>query len=254
MNNNLSGLPKIYYINMDKSTDREESMQEQFKNLNIVNYERISGSDPAKQNYEEFISSGHPELNQNQIACSHSHFRAIKKFYEDGGELALILEDDVNLEISNFWNFSWKEFESSLPKNFKIVQLTNNGVVFFYLKSRDFSNFGTTAYLITREYAKHILDVFFVNDRLDLARYIEHKVIEVVGAFITMPTAEELIYSSATNDAYSIPVFNWKNFGYSEVNSNLENHDVNRNSINTYWMSYHKEMTLEDLIGSKYYK
>ena len=54
-----------------------------------------------------------------------SHLKAIKHFYEEtNDEYCIIVEDDVNLDIAKYWNFTWTDVFSLLPYDWDCIQLT----------------------------------------------------------------------------------------------------------------------------------
>ena len=100
----------VYYINLDKSTDRKTFMEDQFEKYNITDYKRISGvlgsSLPSKKQgiYQEIsYLNQHTSLNEAEIGCTLAHLRAIKQAYEDEHEMVLISEDDTVFDLVPFW-------------------------------------------------------------------------------------------------------------------------------------------------------
>jgi hypothetical protein len=94
---------KIFYINLAKDIDRNESIISQFNEFGITNYERIEAIQVSeKQNfntYRNFIKNDEKYV-LNSIGCRHSHLKAIKLAKERNYKRVLILEDDV-LMIQN---------------------------------------------------------------------------------------------------------------------------------------------------------
>jgi GR25 family glycosyltransferase involved in LPS biosynthesis len=91
---------KIFYINLDKDTDRDAKMIEQFKRYNITNYERVSGTvwDVVPdisfwRNFNQDVSNEKYVL--GSLGCRNSHWRITKMSLERGYNRILILEDDV---------------------------------------------------------------------------------------------------------------------------------------------------------------
>jgi GR25 family glycosyltransferase involved in LPS biosynthesis len=104
---------KVYYINLDRSTDRRDAMESSFKNEDLI---RISGVDGLEwaidgqvdsngfcvwdNDYrKDFIKSGllsqDSLLPPTHVACNISHRNAIEAFLKTKDDWSIILEDDV---------------------------------------------------------------------------------------------------------------------------------------------------------------
>lgn len=93
---------KIYYLNLAKDTDRNESILQEFAKYNITNFERIEGTIidtiPDRSLWRNFNAD---LLSDKYIlgglGCRATHLKAIKKAKEDGHKKILILEDDIKI-------------------------------------------------------------------------------------------------------------------------------------------------------------
>ena len=108
----LQGLPHIYWINLDRATDRRSFMEMQFKYWGIENHTRISaydGSDEAEDDVTQYLKGKFPDrMLQTELACCMSHLKTIKHWYETtDDDYCIIAEDDVNLDIARYWPFTW---------------------------------------------------------------------------------------------------------------------------------------------------
>jgi GR25 family glycosyltransferase involved in LPS biosynthesis len=90
---------KIFYINLDSRNDRNELMIDNFKNLGITNYERVSGSVvqelPEPYQYRNFIKKNNKYVH-GQLGCRQSHIKCVSLAKERGYKRIFILEDDVH--------------------------------------------------------------------------------------------------------------------------------------------------------------
>lgn len=91
---------KIFYINLDADTERNEKMIEQFNKYNISNYERISAtvidSIPDKYYWRNFnVNALNEKYIKGSLGCRNSHWRIMGICLEKEYEKVLILEDDV---------------------------------------------------------------------------------------------------------------------------------------------------------------
>jgi GR25 family glycosyltransferase involved in LPS biosynthesis len=156
----------IYYINLDKSLDRNKHMIEQFKKYNIQNYKRIKAITPSdipeinKQIYSN-VCNGNTEL---ELACLYSHLKTIHTAYINNDEYALILEDDAI--IHRLINF--KNLFKTAPYDWELLQLhVTNSTIFdknkdLWLPYKD-GNWSTVAYVINRKGMNNILSKIFLN-------------------------------------------------------------------------------------------
>ena len=158
----VEGLPPIYYTNLDRSPDRKEYMERQFKYWGITDYTRISGYDGVGDDDLSGILKGtYPrDMNSKDVGCCTSHLKAIEYWYNNSDtDSALIMEDDCDLSPINYWPFTWKDIESKLPFDYDIFQLgvINPGRLYLKLHKRFVNDFSTACYLITRHHATKIL-------------------------------------------------------------------------------------------------
>jgi len=153
----MNNLPKIYYINLKKSLDRNNYMINQFKQYKISNYERVDAEDILNYKNLSFLNGELPKgIRPVEAIVTFSHLKAIKKFIDSEEDWAIIVEDDVDFSTSKYWNFSWEEIFKLLPKNLSILQMTlstrKNKDINFHLHIRSFWDFNATAYLINKNY------------------------------------------------------------------------------------------------------
>jgi GR25 family glycosyltransferase involved in LPS biosynthesis len=90
-------IDKIFYINLDKRTDRREKIEKQLNEYGLE-YERYSA-----------IPTPHSGI----VGCGYSHLNVLKIARERGYKNVLILEDDFEFVVSK------EEFEKQLIKLFE---------------------------------------------------------------------------------------------------------------------------------------
>jgi GR25 family glycosyltransferase involved in LPS biosynthesis len=149
----LDGIPRIVYINLDRATDRRQSVEDTFLKYGITNYTRFSGLVAPK--------SKHPKLRPPEYGCMMSHLRIIEDFYKGGEDQLIIMEDDIDLSSIDNWDFTWKELMDSLPE-YEVLQLIRNRDHQDHarLKVWDWEDKSTAAYLITRKYAEKVINIY----------------------------------------------------------------------------------------------
>ena len=108
----VKGIGPIYYLNLDGQSERREYMEDQFKYWEIENYTRISAYDGREDDLGDIIKGKYPEvMTSGEIGCVTSHLKAIKHWMETSDSpYAVIMEDDCNLDLVKFWNFTWDDF------------------------------------------------------------------------------------------------------------------------------------------------
>ena len=97
----LSGtdlLPPIYYINLDRRSDRRAHMESQFAELGLA-AQRISAVAVSTIPPSELEQHCNPNsvraVSRSQLACTMSHMRAWQTLLQTGADWGLIFEDDV---------------------------------------------------------------------------------------------------------------------------------------------------------------
>lgn len=170
----------IYYINLDRSIDRREKIEDQFNKYGVENVTRISAVD-GKQ-LSSMKEGTVPELGSysnsfrmtpRELGCTLSHLKAIKQAYESGLENVLIFEDDVSLDLMPLWEVKkLSELVEKLPE-WEIIKFGNTLCQNKILKNIEYyvwgkHCWGAWTYLINRKGMRSILDIFFHNDHITL--------------------------------------------------------------------------------------
>lgn len=105
----------IYYINMDKSVDRRNAMEDQSKQLGLFLH-RIKGVDANSV-------PGTRSLTNSEIACCLAHLKAIYTAYAKGDQIALIVEDDTSLMLSQIWEQPLTKLLERAPADWRVINL-----------------------------------------------------------------------------------------------------------------------------------
>jgi GR25 family glycosyltransferase involved in LPS biosynthesis len=156
----------IYYINLDKSLDRNKDMIEQFKKYNIQNYTRIKAITPSDipEINKKIYSNVCKDNTELELACLYSHLKTIHTAYINNNEYALILEDDAI--IHRLINF--KNLFKTAPFDWEILQLHVINYQMFNI-NKDLwlpykeGHWSTAAYVINRKGMNNILSKIFLN-------------------------------------------------------------------------------------------
>ena len=197
----LKNIPPIYYLNLDGQPERKQYMEEQFKYWEIENYTRISAYDGRTDDLSDIISGRYPDnMNSGEIGCTTSHLKAIKHWIETSdSQCAIFMEDDVDLEVARYWDFTWKDFQSLVPYDYDVIQLAIicTGPLHVKLHRRFVNDFSTAAYMITRHHAEKLLKFHIRNEKYKLDNGSKPRAV-----------ADDLIYNSG--NTFSIPLFLYK--------------------------------------------
>ena len=194
----LKGMPPIYYLNLDGQPERKQYMEDQFKYWEIKNYERISAYDGRDDDLSDIIKGRYPDnMSSGEVGCTTSHLKALKHYLETSdAPCAVIMEDDVDLQIVKNWNFTWKDFYALVPYDYDVIQLAIicTGPLHVALHKRFVNDFSTASYMITRHHAEKIVKHHVRKDKYKLDQGVKPRAV-----------ADDLIYNSG--NTFSIPLF-----------------------------------------------
>jgi GR25 family glycosyltransferase involved in LPS biosynthesis len=159
----------VYVVNLKRREDRKRHIESLFAENSISNYSFIEAFD-AKESLASFVSHKpqSKRVTKTEIASLMSHLKAIKTWVETSEtDFAIICEDDIDFELSKYWGFTWKEFISSIPYEYDVLQLgihfieNNHNIKMHKKRAQEYS---ASIYLIKREYAKELINKYFVED------------------------------------------------------------------------------------------
>ena len=197
----LKNFGPIYYLNLDGQPNRMEYMENQFKYWEIQNYTRISAYDGREDDLSDIIKGKYPDMmTSGEIGCVTSHLKAIKHWMETSDSpYAVIMEDDCNIDLVKFWNFTWDDFYGRIPYDWDVVQIAIicTGDLHVKLHKRFVNDFSTACYIITRHHAEKLLKHHVRGDKYKLDNGMKPR-----------PVADDLIYNSG--NTYSIPLLLYK--------------------------------------------
>ena len=237
----LNYIPPIYYVNLDDQTDRKKYVEDHFKYWGIDNYTRISGYDGREDDLSDIIKGRYPErMTSGEVGCTTSHLKAIKHWYDTSdSQHALIMEDDIDLELVKFWNFSWNEVMANLPYDWDVVQLAIicTGSIHVKLHRRFVNDFSTACYLINRHHAEKLIKFHVREDKYKLDNGAKPRAV-----------ADDLIYNSGVT--YAIPLFLYKlEMGSSIHPEHVDAiHKGNRDGQYNWWQQEGINFNIKDLM------
>ena len=238
----LKNIGPIYYLNLDDQPERKEYMEDQFKYWEIENYTRISAYDGRDDDLSDIIKGRYPDnMTSGEIGCTTSHLKAIKHWYETSDSpYAIIMEDDVDMSIAKYWDFTWSDFYSKIPYDWDVVQLAIicTGALHVKLHKRFINDFSTACYMITRHHAEKLLKFHVKSDKYKLDNGIKPRAV-----------ADDLIYNSG--NTFSIPLFLYKiELGSSIHPEHIDIfHRASHDGLRNYWQQTGSSLKISDLMN-----
>ena len=108
----LKGFGPLYIINLDDQPERMEWMKNQLEEWEVKDYTRISAHDgrpSTGDDLSDILTGKYPDsITPGEIGCVTSHLKALKHFVEEtDAPYAVIMEDDCDISITQFWTFTW---------------------------------------------------------------------------------------------------------------------------------------------------
>lgn len=172
-------MPKVYYFNLDSDTERKCFMESQFHKYGI-NYERVSQSCYVKDNFYEWVYRFEDSDFIRQIISPTDGYMYPANFLRHldfmnewlistDEDYLLIMEDDYDLSLIEYWHFDWKYFIRHLPADWEAVKLNNDSKIaisFYVHPLKPYDNaFGTM--LFQRSFVEKIVRMYFgANDKI----------------------------------------------------------------------------------------
>lgn len=250
--NKLKGLKLINCISLESSKDRQEKTINEFNKFE-VNVKVIKAYDGRLTDYQNNpIVEGLylQQMDSGAIATVLSHLKAIKDWYNNTNEdYGFFCEDDMLISNVNNWLFNWNSVIDNLPKHWKAIQLSvikDMKESDMKLNIRKWDNWACGAYILSRTYAKTIIDKYYPDDKFIL---INHNLI---------PLVENIIYGPENKDIYTLPLFtediSFKSTFYPKF-INTEQKDNQKESadfIKNWWEQCGKTKTIKDLCNIIY--
>lgn len=252
----LSGFPTVFYINLDKSIDRRIHLEKQFQKFGIRNYTRVSADkfspkevDSWKHTIlipENFIQEIFDFVTKTQLSLTLNLFSTIIEWYDsNSSEYCILVEDDLSLLPSKYWNFTWNFFIKNLPVDWECVQLhvISDNFISMGLSRWVPNNYSTSCVLINRNYAEKLKKKFYFNGKYKLF---------VPGN--GEPIADSILYKIGVT--YSFPLFITNSYFLSTIIDNNLNEIAFKSDLKTllWWKNKSKNHSIENLFDLNYEK
>jgi len=249
LSNKLKGLPHIYYVNLDNRSDRKKYMESQFDFWRIKNYTRISSSKYLASESESWankvIDGSIKNLSSYVVGNAITHLELLKDWINNSSdEYVILMEDDYDLNLIQYWQFDWEYLISRLPYDWDCIQLgfeSKEFIPFFLHPKLRHSYFGPI--MITREYAKKILRLHCVGeDKYNLNKLIGDYNFKVCSTSVDY-------FMGHTGRTYSIPLITTNvDLGSTESDIQIErrHHVKSRAAYYYWWMKRSMKYSLDE--------
>ena len=209
-NKYINAIDIIYWINLDRSVDRKKRMEKILKNFNIKN-KRIKASDGKLESYEDiygnFICNNFVNT-KLEYACLLSHLNTIKEFANSNNQISLILEDDISLDFSIYWDKYISKIIDDAPKDWNIIMIGytyNKQLINLYTDNTDNINdkkidqiWSTLSYIINKKGAHKLINKILENNKYNISSLKNH-------------VADFFLYKTLKTYTYKYPYFTYNN-------------------------------------------
>lgn len=197
--------PNIYYINLDKRTDRNDHFLEEIKK---VDYDM-----------NRVIRVSAIEHSIGTLGCLSSHIKCLKMALEDKYDYAIICEDDFTFKTDNFK--SVLDYINTSNIDWNIVLMAINGKVSDttdpYIKKVNHSQ-TTSGYIIKKKYIKNLLLLF--EELFDKTKHLTTKPDHGLHIDIYWKKIQH------ENWYTTVPVLGYQYASYSDIEGNFVNYRV----------------------------
>lgn len=260
----IDGIPHVICITTNDSELRLKNFEKQCDKYGINKF--TIHSFPRYNDSLYTLNGPHiDKLHINSKGPITSHVSAIKRWYDTQSEdLVLVVEDDINLSTIDYWNFNWLDFLNNLPKDWDCVQLCLIKEDLTNLKidihKRLNCDFGCQAYLLTRKYAKKIIDKYYINDytfNFDLSNIYTLTSRNKYELYDLFPIIENVLFEGLGN-VYNFPLFtediiNTSSSFQDDISATNDSyHIASYKFVMDWWTNIGKNVKLENLLSKQY--
>jgi GR25 family glycosyltransferase involved in LPS biosynthesis len=236
----LKNFGPIYYLNLDDQPERREYMENQFEYWELDNYTRISAYDGREDDLSDIIKGKYPDMmSSGEVGCVTSHLKAIKHWMDTSNSpYAIIMEDDCDISVAKYWDFTWQDFIARAPYAWDVIQLAIicTGDIVVPIHTRFVNDFSTACYVITRHHAEKLIKYHVRGNKYKLDNGVKPR-----------PVADDLIYNSGVT--YATPMLLYKTELGSTIHPDHVDifHKNSYNAIFNFWQQRGSVLTLDQI-------
>lgn len=170
----------VYWINMDRSTERRENMLALLKDPTFdgMPKHRVEAVDGKKMTEQQLSVLGSINLKKYTIieySCLLSHLKALIQFSKSPYSTALIFEDDACMDFKPYWQTSLQDCIHHAPKDWELLQISyiemnDKYPTKLYTSTKNLSS--ALSYAVNKKGVRRFLKHFHLDDEPHLADYI----------------------------------------------------------------------------------
>ena len=158
----------VYWINLDRSTERRENMltvlkDPVFDGMSKHRVKAIDGKLVTKEDIESTFENVDEKQPVNKYCCFLSHIKALRQFSKSSHSMALILEDDISLEYKPYWQETIQDCIRNAPEGWELLQLcftimdNQTMPTKMYTSSKEKHYYGAVAYIVNKKGVRRFL-------------------------------------------------------------------------------------------------
>jgi len=247
----------IYYINLESRQDRDARIIKNFKDLNLLNINKVTAMEPKDISPNTLNKGKELGCTDHEIATTYSHLYAIKKFLETSTEkYGIFCEDDADLTNVKKIKFKMSELFKYTKNNNGCFQLgvstREDFDTSFFIHYRSPWDFNCSTYIMSREYAKILINKYFIDNVFSLDNFLSIDIFDYRNSSIiqSTPVAEYIVYRNKTT--LSVPLFSYviSDSSIQSSSEHLKQNIKSKNIYEEYWDKY-TSIYYEDLINTK---
>lgn len=220
----MDNIDKIYYINLDRRTDRNEHLKKITKGMH--NVQRVSAVDGKTLDLDKinkniitgkgindakYNKSLYSPLTRGAIGCALSHRKIWLEIIKNKIQTALILEDDIRFDP----NFDHKLnlYKKTWPKDYDIVFLGYHPASIKYINKNAFEEsdgdyfalathvYGLFGYIISYKGAEKLLKIFPLDMQIDTDIFSDNNAKLNIKSYVVKPN-RRIIFSDPSQVSY----------------------------------------------------
>ena len=168
----LRHMPHVLYTNVKGQSGRRHWMEYNMRiyGMGFTRIEQPPVKDIPKDFHKKLLGDYSDESSLAINWYSSQLLDLLRKWLDDtkgtGEPYIILMEDDYDVRISDYWHFSWEYMIERLPYGWDSIQLgfESPDIVPFYLHpTRPEYSLGTT--LMSRHYAEKLLDLHYIDGK-----------------------------------------------------------------------------------------
>lgn len=233
----MEGVEVIYWINLKHSTERRKHMEKLLKDpaFDSVKKIRVNAIDATHSlkkltlPVENVLSINH-KVSRKEYGCLVSHLEAIRQFSNSTFNTAIILEDDVSLDMKPYWHKTIRQLIEEAPKDWEILKLQNLDAKQTELYAKlTYPCYSSNKIKINKKpYCNWSMSAYLIHKRaaLKLMRMWNGKTYQLPPN--TFHVADYILYDILTSYVYKTPYFIVRKDNNSNISEKYNRIDTNR--------------------------